>query len=308
MTYKLGISAYVSTFDQYLDWYEKFDGSQTMVFTSMHIAEEFDEQFESRAVEMLTWFKERGFYLIVDLSPRALEYLGLTSLDEFVNRFGIDNIRLDFGFEAEDLRAMSARPDLTFNASQQDLFHDLRAEGIASNYFMMHNFYPRPETGIDSDYFENLNSQLAEVGQEPIVFIAGDEVRRGPLFEGLPTLESQRYLPSYVQFVQMARLYDMSHIFIGDIKISDQSLSLIQDFIADEVITIPVHLSSDYRQLLGMTFSVRVDSPKNIWRLVESRTYHPREDWLKPAMQTARLAGAITLDNELYQRKARYQV
>ena len=59
----------------------------------------------------------------------------------------------------------------------------------------MHNFYPRPETGLDEDYLKERTALLQQYGFKVIAFIAGTGRKRGPLQEGLPTLEAHRYLP-----------------------------------------------------------------------------------------------------------------
>lgn len=304
MAYKLGISAYVSSFNQHKDWYERFVGTDAMVFTSLHIPEEFDETFAGKVKKMLTWFKERNFYVIVDISPRALEFLGLADLDELVETFGINNLRLDFGFTAADILAMKTSPDITFNATQQELFLELREKGLETEIFFMHNFYPRAETGNDAEYFSELNQQLWDLGLEPIAFISGNDHRRRPMHEGLPTLEYHRFMSPYIQYVQMARLYGIKWVFIGDERIDDESLSFIQQFMEDDVISLPVELDDRYQELIGETFTIRPDSPMNNLRLLESRDFRPREDWTDGVKELLEMRGlgAITLDNMTYQR------
>src|SRR5699024_11291014 len=56
-----------------------------------------------------------------------------------------------------------------------------------------HNYYPRPETGLDKLEFINMNKWLKEKGITVMAFVPGEGDLRGPLFEGLPTLEDHRY-------------------------------------------------------------------------------------------------------------------
>ncbi len=306
MLHKLGISAYVSKFNEYKDWYAQFTGQHVPVFTSLHIPEEMNPDYAKQAEEMLTWFKDRDFYLIVDISPRTLTMLELDSLDALVDKFGIQNIRLDFGFEVEDVLNMTTQPDITFNASQQALFNEIQQHQLTQNYYFMHNFYPRPETGNDADYFEAMNLAIRELGQEPIAFIASNLAQRGPIYEGLPTLEHHRNLLPYIQFVELVRIYGIQAIFIGDYRIDDVQLKLIKDFIETNIVSIPIEVDDDYQEILNQTFTIRTDSPKDIFRLVESRDYKPKDDWTLPRnhLVTGRRTGDITLDNDGYERYA----
>lgn len=304
MVYKLGISAYTSTFEQHKDWYERFVGTETRVFTSLNIPEEFDEAFADKVGKMTAWFKERGFYLIAEVSPSTLEFLEMADLDELAAAYGIDNLRLDFDFTTADVLAMKSAVDITLSVTQQALYHELREKGLENNVFFMHNMYPRAETGNDAEYFREMNEQIRALGEEPMAFISGNEFRRRPMHEGLPTLEEHRFMSPYIQYVEMVRLYGVKQIFIGDERIDNESLAFIQRFMEEDVISLPVELDYRYQELIGHSFTVRPDSPKNIMRLMESRDFRPREDWTDgvPELSDIRGVGAITLDNMTYQR------
>ena len=55
------------------------------------------------------------------------------------------------------------------------------------------NFYPSPDTGISQQFLEQQVRMFKKYGFTTQAFFAGDENLRGPLYEGLPTLEKQRY-------------------------------------------------------------------------------------------------------------------
>lgn len=52
----------------------------------------------------------------------------------------------------------------------------------------MHNFYPRPETGLDKAFLQESTDALHAAGLQVLGFVPGDCELRGPVFAGLPTL------------------------------------------------------------------------------------------------------------------------
>lgn len=67
-------------------------------------------------------------------------------------------------------------------------------------------YYPRPETGLAKNYFCEQNVFLRAHGLKINAFIAGDKNLRYPLYQGLPTLEKQRYLDPLVAWVELKNL------------------------------------------------------------------------------------------------------
>ena len=70
-----------------------------------------------------------------------------------------------------------------------------------------HNFYPRRETGLDEHFFDKQTALFKQYSIPVCAFIPGIGENRGPLFEGLPTLESHRDVHP---FTAAAELYNKS--------------------------------------------------------------------------------------------------
>jgi len=56
---------------------------------------------------------------------------------------------------------------------------------------------------------------LLSKGFKLLAFIPGDADKRGPIYEGLPTLESHRYMAPCAAFISLLS-YDIDGVFIGD--------------------------------------------------------------------------------------------
>lgn len=294
---RLGFAVYVTAFKKQRAFLEKMKGQGTPIFTSLHIGEEVSASYVKDVEEMCTWFDENDFWVMADVSPLTLERFGEDSLASLARRLHLDNLRLDFGFDLADLEITNINFTFSYNASTI-----LNQEVKDSNSLYMHNFYPRPETGLDKDFFSSLNTRIRDKSGQVLAFISGDEEKRGPLHEGLPTLEEHRYLSPYSQFIDLTKRYEIDKIFLGDIKMTEFELDLILNYLEDQTIRIPVNLPTDYHYLYHTQYTVRVDSPKTLIRVQESREFAQQGKIIESRNQLSRVKGSVTIDNQDYKR------
>ena len=287
-----GRAVYVSQFDGGLP-----DDGCDFYFTSFHIAEEFNDEFAGKAAELLRQIKANGREVIVDMSPRGLEALGFESLKDFVQEFSVDYIRFDFGFTEEEIIEASEYCGVAVNASTADaeFLSQLKGKVLA-----IHNYYPRPETGLDSGYFRQKNKDIRSRGIKIGAYIAGDENLRGPLYEGLPTLEMHRHQKPYVQFEQLRR--EVDYVIVGDGGLSEREAELICKAKEDGILRLPCILDDRYEYLYDQVLTNRPDSPNWLCRVMESRQYATFGQTVEPRNCAERTFGSITVDNERYLR------
>ena len=304
MLNKFGLSIYISTFDEQKEMLDRFTGSGYYVFTSFHMQEEYNsiDDYCIRAKELCYWLKERNFKIIGDVSTKTLDFFEYKSIIEFAKDFSLDILRLDYGFSDDEILSISKEFPISFNPSTED---DILAKKILDRgmeVFALHNFYPRPETGLDPEGFKNINQKLKDIGIKTLGFIAGDEMKRGPIFEGLPTLEKHRNIPPYVAFLDLLKNYNVDEVFVGDVKISQVQSSLIIDYLDDNIINVPVKFHPNYQYLYNQVFTIRADSPNSLMRLQESREYSCDGEKILPFNTIIREKGSITMDNIGYAR------
>ncbi|OJF97147.1 MupG family TIM beta-alpha barrel fold protein [Alkalibacterium sp. 20] len=292
-----GFAVYVSAFKRQRPFLEKLKNQNTPIFTSLHLNEEVTESYIKDVEEMCEWLHENNFWVMADVSPLTLERFEEASLATLARRLHLDNLRLDFGFDLTELRKKKYDLSFTYNASTL-----LNQDIEESNDYYMHNFYPRPETGFDEVFFTALNKQIKEKSGKTLAFISGDEEKRGPLFEGLPTLEAHRYLSPYAQCVDLIKRHKIDKVFLGDIKISEYELDLLLTYLNDELIRLPVELPEELHYLYHERFTVRIDSPSTLIRVQESREYAQAGKHVEPRNTLKRLKGSVTMDNERYKR------
>lgn len=302
MPKSLGFSLYLSTFAAQWETLRGWAGTGAPVFLSLHISEEFDDTYCARAEQICTTLAQNGFRIIADVSVKTLQQFGCTDLTELAKRLQLWALRIDYGFSEEQIGAMAEKMPIVLNASTTATAaaEEICAKG--AQVFAMHNFYPRPETGLDEDLLMETTKQLQQAGLQVFAFIAGDAQRRGPLYEGLPTLEEHRNALPSAAFADLAIRFGMDGIFLADPALSAQESERIALFCREGILSIPAHLNPGYSYLYDQVFTCRVDSPKWMVRFQESRVYSCKGTPTTPENCVARPKGTITIDNENYGR------
>ena len=305
----LNFSAFLSNFEELkslfpgVEEYKQLGGTP-YVFTSLHIAEEKEGDYAARLQEMCTEIRAMGYQLIADVSKKTLEYVKKDDIVEVAKEYGISILRPDFGFTREELARIARQIPICVNATilKEDEIEAIL--GAGGEVYAMHNYYPRPETGLDAEFFRQRNEWLRAKGIPAMAFIAGDIYHRGPIFEGLPTLEKHRSQPPYVAYLDLALTFGIEDIYVGDGAVSREEWEKIEYFRQTGEIYIPVQTLSDkYDEcLFGRSYTVRSDSPCWVKRLQESREFAMAGQGVEPAMALPRKAGSITIDNAKYSR------
>lgn len=276
-------------------------------FTSMHIPEETGIDYRRDARKLLEQCRDAGINLIVDVSPVTLEKLGCASFDELLS-LGITYIRLDFGFTAEETVALSEKFHIVFNAStisQEDIQNWAAAGADFTRFAACHNYYPKPYTGLSLDRVKEMNQRLKILGFTTMAFVPGNSELRGPLCEGLPTVEEHRFSRDEV-LLHMLELYqsDSDIVLVGDNDVTEevwtQLAALSKGYVALHADILP-----GYEFERAIIHHDRPDSSEYVIRSQESR-FNCRDRVI--AADTAgelsgqRLAGKICIANEAYLR------
>ena len=279
------------------------------IFTSLHIPEEDPSLYEERLRELGALARAYDMELMADISPKSLGHLGFTwDNAEGLVEWGVTGLRIDYGIKEDTIAELSGKMKIALNASTltQEGLARLKAAGLRTEAVeAWHNFYPRPETGLDTQDFNEVNEWLKSEGLAVMAFIPGDGKRRGPLFEGLPTLEEHRSVSPFAAYVAFEKSGLVDKILVGDITLSEESLA---QFAAYEqgVLQLRAKKLTENQALLetaGLVQTNRMDAARDCVRSMESREYGlfgTRQ--LAPEHTIERPTGSITIDNERYGR------
>ena len=301
-TLTTGFSVYLTSFDSQKEMLERSAGSGAYVFLSLHISEEFGPDYCAKAETVCRFLRDRGYRAIADVSRKTMQQFGETDLAALARRLGVWGLRVDYGLTDEEICALAAQLPVVLNASTATPESAAKIAAAGETVMAMHNFYPRPETGLDDAFFRASTLPLREQGLKVLTFIPGDETLRGPLKLGLPTLERHRDLPPSACLADFAVNFEVDGVFVGDISVSAREQERMRVFSEERLIQLPAELGAAYEFLYGQVFTCRADSPAWLVRFAESREYSTIGEPVPPANCAPRVRGTVTLDNADYGR------
>jgi len=307
----LGISIYLSEKNidnnkKYIDIAKK-NGFHS-IFTSLHIPEDDPSTYKSLLQLLGKEAIENEMELMADISAKSLTHLGLdySNVSELQN-WGVTGLRVDYGLSEKQIADLSKKMKIALNASTlTPAFLDelLKYELQTKNVEAWHNFYPRPETGLATTYLIEKNKWLKSVGISTMAFIPGNDVMRGPLFKGLPTLEKHRGINPLLAYLDLTQNCYIDKVLVGDISIkieTIEALSKTKDFI--ELRYRPYSQEEEILSIVEQVHTNREDPARDVIRSMESRLYGSfGKNSLKPLNTITRTVGSVTIDNELYGR------
>jgi len=279
------------------------------IFTSLHIPEDDPSHYASRLKELASLAKKYNMELFADISPKSLTYLGVTWNDaEKLKEWGLTGLRVDYGVSDVIIANLSKKMKIALNASTitEENIYRLKEHGfVPSSVEAWHNFYPRPETGLDTEEFYQRNEWLKSEGLTVMAFIPGDGRSRGPLFEGLPTIEDHRSISTFAAYLDFYFHPLVDKIFIGDPTISESSAKQLEYFMKETIYLRAIRFTDDQKLInrLKNVQTNRADAARDVIRSAESRLYGLIGDFpVKPYNTINRSVGSITVDNCLYGR------
>ncbi len=250
------------------------------IFTSLHIPEDDPNTYKELIQILGKQALENEMELMVDVSPKSLHHLSMTyeNVEELVN-WGITGLRMDYGITPKEIARVSHKMKVALNASTitESFWKELITEKIrVENVEAWHNFYPRPETGLAKSFLQKQNEYLHACGIKTMAFIPGDGEKRGPLYEGLPTLEKHRNMRPLEAYLELVKDCGVDKVLIGDIS---GSLESVQEIASASRGIIPLRYKSfitdkEVLKIVERVHTNRLDPARDVIRSVESREEH----------------------------------
>lgn len=235
---------------------------QTVAFTSFQLPEHPLEISDMTRLVKLARSYEVD--LIPDIAHKDLTKENIALL----KNAGLSYLRLDeFGDEAFIERCGKSFT-LVVNASTftQREYKLLERLGFSRQIIACHNYYPKVYSGISLAKFTEINQQLHTLGIKVLAFISGDEPLRGPLHEGLPTVETHRTVDTRLAICELI-LAHTDMILVGDTFINESTQKVMKEF-QKGFVSLTAEVPAE---LTGKVLHDRVDASEFVYRVLGTR-------------------------------------
>jgi len=278
------------------------------IFTSLHIPEDDPEEIIYTLKQLGKLTQKFQMELMADISSDGLQYLAndFNQVEAFdqLKALGVTGVRMDYGIDNQTIAAISRHMQVGLNAStltDEDVAELSSFRADFTNMELWHNYYPRPETGLSRNYLQRINHKWRAYGLKIVAFVPGDENLRGPLHNGLPSLEMHRQQHPLAAALDLFRNYDCDAVYIGDSgltkKVRDQFIAYFQH--KKMLLEIDL-LTKNYHSLILGEHTNRIDESEYVVRSQEARKNN--QEVIETENIQAREKGSITVDNKKYLR------
>lgn len=283
------------------------------IFTSLHIPEADYKKVIADFKEIASLANSLSMDVIADISPRAFTYLGgdMNNL-KAIKDLGVYGVRVDFGFSPAQIakftrNAYNLKIEINASTVTQKFLNELsKLDPDYTKLQACHNYYPRLNTGISEDTFNRKNSMLKKLNIKISAFIPSQVNKRGPIFEGLPTLEKHRFLKPSLCVKHLYAL-GIDDVIFGDSIPSQQELQSVIK-LENGLVNLNIDVLSATKLERHIIFEInhqnRPDPAQDVIRSTNSRTTLVKDDVILPHDNYERKAGYITIDNKKYLRYA----
>ena len=287
------------------------------VFTSVHLPEyTFDTQIEALKIVSCE-ARKQDLTVTVDIGGNYInQVLNDQSYLRILNNAKIDFIRLDYGFEFEQVQTLYNKLNIkgfVINASiynQEEVEELIKRLKTIDEYIEIracHNYYIRKETGID-EIFALKQDDIFKTLNIPVYYcIPTLSNPRGPLHLGLCTIEKHRNMPIENILIDLYLNHDLNAFMMADEWLSeeefrkvDSTLEHLTEPLSSEYV-IKVRLDKDAteeeKSILLTNHNFRFDSPEFYLRSQTSRQMAEYAVQIAPRDPKNRNRGCITIDN-----------
>lgn len=238
----LGISVYpeqqpVDEIIEYIKLAKKYSFSR--LFTSLlQVTEENKEEALGKMKKVCQFAKELDFDVILDVSPRIFNVLGISLPDvSLFEELGATTIRLDNHYDGYTEKKISQQSNLNLEVNMSSLkslgsmLDELQVD--KTRVVASHNFYPQRLTGLSWEYFEENTKHYKDLGFRTSAFVTSQSEKATwgpwPINEGLCTLEEHRDLPLVTQAKHLLFSGLVDDIIIGNAYASEEELKALSE-------------------------------------------------------------------------------
>ncbi len=215
------------------------------IFSNLLVTDKSRDEIRDIFLDINTFAKENGYEIIVDVSPKVFDALGISYKDlSFFKEINADGLRLDVGFTGLEESLMTFNEyglKIEINMSMDTHTIDTIMDYYPNRYNLIgcHNFYPHKYSGLPLDFFKKVNKKFHSYKLRTAAFVSSQNQNAfgpWPVGQGLPTLEIHRDLPLSVQIKHMVALEKIDDIIISNCYPTDKELDSLKGLSLEKVI------------------------------------------------------------------------
>ncbi|SFB13395.1 DUF871 domain-containing protein [Clostridium frigidicarnis] len=292
---KLGISIYEekTTEKEIYDYIDKAqEAGFSRIFSCLLSVTETKDNIVNKFKKINDYAHGKGFEVIVDVSPRVFDELGISYKDlTFFKEIGADGLRLDAGYSGLEESLMTFNPQglkIEINMSNNTNYIDTIIDYMPNkeNLIACHNFYPHRYSGLNFEHFIKCTDRFKKHGLRTAAFITSTKdgtFGPWPVTDGLPTLEIHRELPIDVQAKHLIALGNIDDIIISNCYPSDEELNSLstmrKDMVTFDIIVNEKIPHIEKKILFEEMHFNRGDFSDNLIRSTQSRVKYKGHDF-----------------------------
>ncbi len=313
---RLGISIYEEKSSKediikYIDLAHKYGFKR--IFSCLLSVTDTKENIINKFKEINSYAKEKGFEIIVDVSPRVFDELQIGYKDlSFFKEIGADGLRLDIGYTGSEESIMTFNPQnllIEINMSNNTRYIDTIMDYMPNknNLIGCHNFYPHNYCGLELEHFKKCTENFTKYGIQTAAFLSSNSENSfgpWPVTDGLPTLEMHRNLPIDVQMKHFIALGNIDDLIISNCYASEDEFKALakvnKDLVSFEVELYDNVPEIEQKILFEELHFNRGDITEYVLRSTASRVKYKGHDFkvFNPKPEIKR--GDIIIESSLY--------
>ena len=292
------------------------------IFTTVHLPEySLNTQLETLYI-ISNYAKKHNLEVTVDIGGHFIDEV--LRDDQILNKFKqikFDFVRLDYGYDINQAESLYNELDFKGFVINASIYNEKEIDSIVKSLKKInkdveiracHNYYVRNESGLDSTFALKQDSYLSKYNIPIYYCVPTHSNPRGPLHEGLCTVEAHRnkLIPEILTDLYLN--YNLSAFMMADEWLSEKEYIQVQKTL--DYLTMPLKpvekikicfmesVTKQEREIVLKKHKFRCDSSFSYLRSQSSRQMAEFADSIKKNITTNRKAGYITVDNELYKR------
>lgn len=264
-----------------------------IVFSSAHITEAENDMKNLQV--LLDEINKLDMKLSLDISKKMYDQLALPN--------NLYALRLDYGFSDDELikltRTTNYKIEINASTFSKEKFNRLVEMGLDTNKIRASfNYYPKLYTAHSIEFCKDVVEFYHQFNVKVTAFIPSKTGFRPPMYEGLPSVEQHRKMPTSLAIEELKAI-NIDEIIYGDAYASREELEILKKHQTEElnIEFIPYLNYSNYSLIEGV-FRNRPDlSPDNL-RVSSKRSLLT----IEPFNTMDRKKFDVTIDNKAFLR------